>query len=124
IMTFIETWNEFYAHPFRWSYTGEGLHQKAVRRFCRLLSIETDQMDSKFLTSQLLLMSNIAEHYLGLIPSSDWFQLINLATEKGDYISNIIESDSRPRGQKKAREAYSRFVEAVINHAAPLAMAA
>jgi transposase len=124
IMNFIETWNEFYAHPFRWSYTGEGLHQKAVRRFCRLLSIETDQMESKFLTSQLLLMSNIAEHYLGLIPSSDWFELIHLATEKGDYISNIIESDSRPRGQKKAREAYSQFVEAVINHAAPLAMAA
>lgn len=124
IMIFIETWNEFYAHPFRWSYTGDGLHQKAVRRFCRLLSIETDQMDSKFLTSQLLLMSNIAEHYLKLIPSSDWFQLINLATEKGNYISNIIESDSRPRGQKKAREAYIRFIEAVINHAAPLALAA
>jgi hypothetical protein len=124
IMNFIETWNEFYAHPFRWSYTGEGLHQKAVRRFCRLLSIETDQMESKFLTSQLLLMSNIAEHYLGLIPSSDWFELIHLATEKADYISNIIESDSRPRGQKKAREAYRHFVEAVINHAAPLARAA
>jgi len=124
IMNFIETWNEFYAHPFRWSYTGKGLHQKAVRRFCRLLSIETDQMESKFLTSQLLLMSNIAEHYLGLIPASDWFELIHLATEKGDYMSNIIQSDSRPRGQKKAREAYRHFVEAVINHAAPLAMAA
>jgi hypothetical protein len=123
MMTFIETWNEFYAHPFRWSYTGEGLHQKAVRRFCRLLSIETHQMDSKFLTSQLLLMSNIAEHYLGLIPSPDWFELIHLATEKSDYMNNIIISDSRPRGQKKAREAYSRFEETVINHATPLATA-
>jgi hypothetical protein len=104
--------------------TLEGLHQEAVRRFCRLLSIETDQMERKFLTSQLLLMSNIAEHYLGIIPSSDWLQLINIATEKGNYISKIIESDSRPRGWKKACEAYNRFVEAVISHAAPLSMAA
>lgn len=124
IMSFIDTWNEFYAHPFRWSYTGEGLHGKAVRRFCQLLFIQTDQMDCKFLTSQLLLMSNIAENYLGLIPLVDWCRLINLATEKRDYIINIIESDTRPRGQKKARQAYSRFLETVINNTEPLAMAA
>ncbi len=122
-MAFIETWNEFYAHPFRWSYTGEGLHGKAVRRFCQLLFIQTDQMDSKFLTSQLLLMGNIAENCLGLIPSADWCRLINLAVEKRDYITNIIESDTRPRGQKKAREAYNRFLETVIN-TEHLAMAA
>ena len=81
-------------------------------------------MDAKFLTSQLLLMSNLGEKYLRLIPQVDWCHLINLATEKGDYITNIIESDTRPRGQKKAREAYSRFVETVINHTEPLAKAA
>ena len=124
IMAFVDTWNEFYAHPFQWSYTGEGLHRKAVRRFCRLLSLETNQMESKFLTSQLLLMSNIAEHYLGLIPSGDWLHLVNLANEKSDYITNIIESDTRPRGQIKARQAYSRFVETVAPYPQPLAMAA
>jgi len=124
IIAFIDTWNEFYAHPFTWSYTGAGLYGKAVRRFCRLLSIETDQMDAKFLTSQLLLMSNLAEKYLKLISQADWFHLVNLATEKGDYITNIIESDTRPRGQIKAREAYSRFAETVINHTEPLAKAA
>jgi len=124
IMTFIDTWNEFYAHPFTWSYTGEGLHAKAVRRFCRLLSIETNQMDAKFLTSQLLLMSNLGEDYLRLIPQADWRRLINLATRKDDYIANIIELDTRPRGQKKAREAYSRFVKTVIRHTEPLARAA
>lgn len=124
IMTFIDTWNDFYAHPFTWSYTGEGLHQKAVRRFCLLLSIETPQMDCKFLTRQLLLMSNIAENYLGLIPVADWLRLIDLATEKRDYMTNIIQSDSRPKGQKKAREAYIRFVDAVINGSELLARAA
>ncbi len=124
IIAFIDTWNEFYAHPFSWSYTGEGLHGKAVRRFCRLLSIETDQMDAKFLTSQLLLMSNIAQNYLRIISPTDWHYLINLAAEKDDYITNIIESDTRPRGKIKAREVYSRFFETVINHTEPLARAA
>jgi transposase len=124
IMTFIDTWNEFYAHPFQWSYTGEGLHRKAVRRFCRLLSIETNQMDSKFLTSQLLLMSNIAENYLKLISPDDWLHLVNLANEKTAYITNIIEADTRPKAKIKARKAYSRFVETVAEYQQPLAEAA
>ena len=121
---FIDTWNEFYAHPFSWSYTGAGLHGKTVRRFCRLLSIETDQMDAKFLTSQLLLMSNLADKYLRLIPQADWLRLVHLAAEKDDYITNIIESDNRPRGKIKAREAYDRFIETVVNRTEPLPEAA
>jgi len=100
------------------------LHGKAVRRFCQLLFIQTDQMDAKFLARQLLLMSNIKENYLGLIPPADWDRLLNLAVEKRDYITHIIESDTRSQGQKKAREAYSRFLETVLNTTELLAMAA
>ena len=121
ILAFIGTWNECFAHPFEWSYTGEGLHAKAVRRFSRLLAIETNQMECKFLKSQLLLMSNIAEHYIHLIPSDDWLQLRQLAAEKDDYITGIIERDTGPRRKKTAREAYNRFLETVINPAKPLA---
>jgi len=124
ILAFIETWNEFYAHPFDWCYTGAGLHEKAVRRFSRLLSIETDQMDAKFLTGQFLLMSNLSEKYRSLIPQTDWNHLIHLATEKNEYITHTIESDTRPRGKIKAREAYDRFTETVVNHTQPLAKAA
>lgn len=123
IVAFIETWNECFAHPFSWSYTGEGLHAKAVRRFCRLLAIQTEQMDCKFLNSQLLLMSNIADHYIELIPSADWLQLLQLAVDNDQYITNVIEVDTKPRRQKTARKAYARFVEAVVNRAEPLAKA-
>jgi transposase len=123
ISAFIDTWNEFFAHPFNWSYSGEGLHAKAVRRFCRLLAIQTDQMDCKFLTSQLLLMSNIAEYYLQSIPAADWLQLLGLAGEKHSYITNIIETDTKPRRRKKAREAHDRFAQTVIRRTEPLATA-
>jgi hypothetical protein len=82
IIAFIETWNKCFAHPFSWSYTGDSLHAKAVRRFDRLLAIETEQMDCKFLKSQLLLMSNIAEHHINLIPTADWMQLLKSGCRK------------------------------------------
>lgn len=121
IGAFVETWNEFFAHPFTWSYTGEGLHAKAVRRFSTLLAIQTDQMDCKFLTSQLLLMSNIADNSLDLIPADDWLRLINLAVEKDSYITNIIDTDTKSRRRKKAREAYNRFTQSVISQTQLLA---
>ncbi len=124
IIAFIETWNECFAHPFSWSYTGDGLHAKAVRRFNRLLAIETEQMDCKFLKSQLLLMSNIAQHHINLIPTADWMQLLNLAVEKENYINNIIENDNGPRRKKMARDAYRRFTETVISRDLPLPIAA
>ncbi len=116
IIAFINTWNEFFAHPFKWSYTGKDLYAKAVRRFCRLLSIQTDQMDSKFLSSQLLLMSNIADNYSNLIPVADWLQLLDLATQNDKYITNIIEMETGPNRRKNARQAYARFVETVFDN--------
>jgi transposase len=124
IIAFIDTWNEVFAHPFKWSYTGKDLHAKAVRRFCRLLSIQTDQMDSKFLASQLLLMSNIADNYIKSIPVPDWLQLLDLAAKADKYINNIIEMETGPERQKKARQAYTRFVETVIDNDHHLAKAA
>jgi len=124
ISGFIETWNQFFAHPFKWSYTGGDLYPKAVRRFCRLLSIQTSQMDSKFLTGQLLLMSNIADNYLKAIPAVDWLQLLDLASQSAKYINNIIEKETGPNRRKKAHEAYARFAKTIAANDPRLARAA
>ena len=81
-------------------------------------------MDCKFLTSQLLLMSNISENYLPLIPPFDWCRLIELAVEKEDYITRIIESETGPKIKKKASEAYSQFVDTVLDNKEYMAKAA
>ena len=78
-------------------------------------------MDSKFLTSQLLLMSNIAENYVKSIPVPDWLQLLDLATCNDKYISNIIEMETGPNRQKKALQAYARFLQTVIGNNIPIA---
>ncbi|RZB36567.1 MAG: hypothetical protein SRB2_02063 [Desulfobacteraceae bacterium Eth-SRB2] len=99
IMAFIETWNEFYAHPFDWSYTGAGLHEKAVRRFSRLLSIETDQMDAKFLTGQLLLMSNLAEKHLKLVPRNRFHSVSRYEDREIRLYQMSSIQMHRPRGE-------------------------
>lgn len=124
ILDFIDTWNQHYAHPFSWSYTGEGLHAKALRRFCRLLAIETDQMDSAFLKKQLLLMSNLAKSYPAQIPSADWLKLLDLAAHKDAYITGIIEHESGPRRRQAARKAYENFHLAVLDQPEALLEAA
>jgi transposase len=117
VLAFIKTWNDCFAHPFSWTYTGEGLHATAVHRFSRLLAIESDQMDPGFLKNQLLIMSNIAEaeHYLRLISPEDWLRLRDLALEKDAYITTIIDNDAKPRRKTAAQKAYARFREIVVD---------
>ena len=115
ILEFIDTWNQHFAHPFTWTYTGEGLHAKAIRRFSKLLLIESTNMDAKFLASQLLLMCNLAENYSSLIPASDWFQLENLYVTKKQYIDDIVENESKPQRRNKVKRALEKFNDIIFN---------
>ena len=109
IEEFIETWNRFFAHPFTWKYTGEGLHEKAITRFNKLLFIESNQMDIKFLTKQLLLMSNIAKTYYRKVHTTVWKQLHDLIVDKTDYIHSIISNAAKEREITKAQNALDQL---------------
>jgi transposase len=109
IKEFIETWNSFFAHPFTWKYTGEGLQEKAIKRFNNLLVIESKQMDIKFLTKQLLLMSNIAKTYYDKVNTKIWKQLHDLIFEKKHYIHGIISGAEKESQMLKAQNALQQF---------------
>jgi len=113
IEAFLGTWNDFFAHPFSWSYTGDGLHAKAVRRFSKLLLLESKQLEAKFLSSQLLLMSNVAQGYLELVPTQDWRQLTELIATKADFLASIVNSESKDGRRCKAQQALQRFNDTV-----------
>ena len=59
IYAFINEWNTLLAHPFKWNYDGNGLHQKVVSRFLRILENSMEKLNVTFMTRQLLLMINI-----------------------------------------------------------------
>jgi transposase len=113
IESFIGTWDDLYAHPFTWKYTGEGLPLKAVHRFHHLLRDPVSPMDVKFLTRQLELMPNIARDYRREIPVSDWRELRDLVTLKREELLALIAAEPGPRRKKRALKAWSQFEEFV-----------
>ena len=113
IRDFAHTWSEHLAHPFSWTYRGEGLHGKAVRRFMRLLNMENSQMEIQFLTKQLQLMANIAREYLTCVEIRDWQRLHDLVIEKRSYIYRIITVGSKESQKVKAEQALQTMSESL-----------
>ncbi len=109
IEQFIETWNTEMAHPFNWTYTGEGLHGKALRRFCQWLSLESSDVSCGFLTKQLLLSTNLINQFSKEVETSDWEKFREVFVEKTGYIERIIQNESKPRVRKKAIRAHAQL---------------
>jgi hypothetical protein len=103
--TFIKTWNDLYAHPFRWSYDGKGLHQKAVVRFTQMLVLSADTLDTRLLTKQLLLMANLHRDYSSEIAEPILDKFHQVFRSKHHILIKLIEKEERPVRKKKAEEA-------------------
>ncbi len=109
IEAFIDTWNKFFAHPFTWRYTGDGLFEKAISRFNKLLLFESAQMDIKFLTKQLLLMANIPKIYKNATQIAVWKQLRELSHSRSAFINNIINGTSKKQQKDRAVKALDQL---------------
>ena len=105
LIDFCQTWNKYFAHPFTWTYRGEGLHAKVVSRFTRLLQIESHEMEISFLTKQLMLIKNIAQNYWIQVDSGDWQRLLDLIVQKEIYISRLISCSGKENYRLKAYQA-------------------
>ena len=108
---FAHTWSEHLAHPFSWTYRGKGLHGKAVRRFIRLLHVESSQMEIRFLTKQLQLMANMARGYRAHVHIGDWRHLHDLLIEKQGYLHRIIAAGPKEPQREKAEQALRSMSE-------------
>ncbi len=113
---FTETWNKYFAHPFTWTYRGEGLHGKVVRRFMRLLLIESPQMEIGFLTKQLLLVRNMAQNYWIQVENKDWHQMFDLITQKDIYIRQVIDCSNKEKQIIKAEQALLELTKILYNN--------
>lgn len=113
IYDFIETWNTYFAHPFTWVYRGEDLYGKVVRRFTKLLQIESPQMEIKFLIKQLLLMKNLAQNYWVQVDNQDWERLFDLVAQKDVYIKDLIASGPKDKQRVKAELSLAELTNAL-----------
>jgi len=105
MIAFCGTWNEHFAHPFRWTYTGEGLAEKVVCRVTDWLVLQHKQMKRPFLHKQLLLLTNLARDYGADVPRNRWQALLQALDDGEDYLTTIIEGD------EKVQQARTTLVE-------------
>ncbi len=111
LINFIETWNQYFAHPFNWKYNGQGLHEKAVRRFITHISVENRHMGLSFLSGQFELMLNLLNNHFEQIGIKDWQLLANTIEEKKDYLDGIIQNSDKPRIKLKIEGIYPLLLE-------------
>lgn len=92
ILDFTDTWNNHFSHPFEWTYDGEDLYGKVVRRLAKWIQLETPQLSFKFFEKQLKLMSNLVNNHWMKANKCDWLALHKTIEEKNKFCWDIIES--------------------------------
>ena len=101
IMSYTDTWNIDFAHPFKFSYTGDGLHEKVISRFTKWLQMQSPQLNVKFLGKQLKLMLNLATTYWPKTKKDAWKKLNAALRENRNFIRDIIGIDEDLIAQSK-----------------------
>ncbi|MCP4755808.1 MAG: IS630 family transposase [Proteobacteria bacterium] len=113
ILDFNETWNTHFAHPFKWTYDGADLHEKAVRRLIKWLQIEAALLTGKFLEKQFVLMYNLFLDYNTKISLEHWTTLQNTLVEKRDFIAGTIDAvvaATEKAAQEKRENLYEMYL--------------
>ncbi len=109
-MAWLSEWNGLLAHPFRWTYAGEGLHEKTVKRFTAMLDNAADQLEIRTLTKKLLLMTNLLGSYLTKVDTNIWKQLTQALQSQRDLLTSRIQQEEGPVRKKKAGNALTGLI--------------
>ncbi len=120
INEYSELWNTLLAKPINWKYTGEGLPEKAVKRFIQMLNTPIENMDVRFAVKQLKLLANIINDYWHEIPTLIWNNLTNKLNEKYESIKTIIMNDnSKVKKRNERMESLDGLVKLLKNKLKP-----
>jgi hypothetical protein len=103
---FLEEWNTILAHPFRWSYTGEGLCGKAIKRFTDILKWSANKLEISSLTKQLRLAKNLFDQYFSDVPHEYWERFFAVFRAQEETLKNTIDNELGPRKKENAEEAF------------------
>jgi len=110
---FADAWNLLLAHPFRWTYDGEGLHEKAVKRFAAMLRNSATQMELRILTKLLLLMTNLLNDYFPQVSEETWQQLFAALSTQSESVIGLINQEKGPLRKRKAQDAVAQLAVAL-----------
>ena len=113
-------WNTLLAHPFKWSYDGSGLHEKAVKRFTKMLRGSAAHMELRILTKQMRLLTNLLGDYVSEVPKETWEQFSEALRSKSGTITDLIQCEEGPQRKHNAQQAFANLNEALREYFAPI----
>lgn len=113
---FLEEWNTILAHPFRWSYTGEGLCGKAIKRFTEILKCSANKIEISSLTKQLRLVANLFEQYYSDVSLEYWERFFTVFQAHEKTLQNTIDNEVGPRKKENAQKAFTILSVTAKNH--------
>jgi transposase len=111
--SFVVEWNGILAHPFRWSYDGQGLHQQAVIRFTKMMKNGVEQMDIRILTKMLMLMTNLLKDYMKEVEKHVWASFTETIFAQYNTIKEMIQKEKGPIRKEKAQHALASMMVAI-----------
>lgn len=122
---FARFWDLELAHPFTWRYDGDGLHEKAVQRFTRILGAGADKTPVRSLLKFLRLMTNLITGYWTCVPADTWRKLREVLEAQEPTLRAAIDADDAPKRREDARNALDALLYTLPAHLAePTAKAA
>jgi len=98
ILDFTETWDTHFKHPFEFTYTGDGLHEKVISRFITWIEMESPQLTEKFLNKQIKLLVNLVVKYWATPSIFIWKTLRKCLKDKVTFINSIIVTNNELPG--------------------------
>lgn len=113
IEAFAEQWNLLFAHPFKWSYDGKGLHEKAVQRFVRMLDRSPERLELRTLTKSMKLMTNLLHDYHDEVSIEMWESLATTMADQREAIASFIHQDDGPRRRSHGQNALENLMDAL-----------
>jgi transposase len=113
---FLEEWNTLLAHPFRWSYDGKGLHEKAVNRFIKMLKQAANKLEISTLTKQLRLMTNLFDHYFDEVPGKNWENLFDVLQSQKATLRHSIMNEDGPLKKENAKNVLNSLLSVLEDY--------
>jgi len=115
---FARFWDAELAHPFTWRYGGEGLHEKTVQRFTKILRVGSDKTPVRSLLKFLRLMANLIEGYWTRVSVDTWKELLETLRAQQPALRRAIQEDDGPKRRQAASKALDRLLDRLACHLA------
>ncbi len=113
---FLEEWNTLLAHPFKWSYDGNGLEAKAVERFVKILNQSANKLEISTLSKQLELIFNVFSDCFLKVKTARWDKLFDTLKSREETLRNIIKNENGPKRKERAETALNSLMSILENY--------